>query len=1050
MVNNTYDRGRKKNEVNPSIGKQALTWSMNNTQFAGFVFITSVTIFLSIIFRPHPIGTVFSWAIVYIVFLLWAGKDITLRLEEFLKSKKYYSEETPVGFNVAGIPTPVAQTKGPVEGRHSMEGNFQLLSYGEIRVNGHEVGYHLLQKGNDIKFLFGWEVQGYEPSLSDEEAATCLDGINMGILSLPYNTALKAYSEVTSGVPSYLEKIRDRLAESDSWIEQALLASQEKNVIELSQEGRLCEKKIYVLAKFKVELGKPIKAQPTRLDQFFDSLAPLIEGQDFDVNTAPWQNAIQSAYDICWRTLNTSLNAAEAFGLKANPQTAQQLFERDWKILHPKEPAPFVPQMLLYDENGLQTITDTYISALGVLYGSDRGRSAVPEFGDDTYYCPIHEQYCGWLRISKPQRFPEQDGSVNLGMIKYIHSAMREVHDYRIVCEIDRVNPMAQKIHQDRIISSAVKRQGAAIDSGTRNPLAEDEMLDAIEARKELERSGLFFVSLAIELRRDTPDRLAADLIALAAKFPSANTARVEYRVEDYFLQSQPYEYHPFATRPFNRAFEMSSEHAAACLPLIQSSKLDDKGVMIIDRDARTPYFIDLIDVVPNGTGIFGFTGAGKTSFSSDFFVQSAMSASPTLLFDFSSDGGESTYLRVVQTLKLSGKNAEYYDVKKRVVNAVEMDDLSRFPRDEYKFRVQNALDDQVALLSTLVLGVTPVESEILDVELTLARILRAFHYDPEISDIPPEKIYFEQQIIERRRTATRAGFGNPGYEQMPILSDFIRFILGHDGHEGWLEHQTRTNPHGTDEKIVRKIVQRLLGTIESSLGVSLNGVSDFNIDCDVLVIGLHQSTNATESLVYATMGLNALLKKGRICKAFRIFIEEGAQVMQLGPAFAKRMGDLLPTIRKMGGNLVFISQVATPLFDAGQGQKMFGNFTNLFLGYSTPTTVAELCAPEIGLRYDLARKYTSEKYKANPAVGETYWLLKRGNRHFEVCHRPSNVQKVMTFSQPEEVLAFERYKRKFSDPSNPTDLRWLNDLADLSAHCWKENIPMSRICAKA
>jgi hypothetical protein len=1044
-----YDRARKKNEVNPSIGKQALTWSMNNAQFIGMAVITIIFIWVSLVFHLHIIPTIFGWAFTFIIYLFWAGKDITLRLEEFLKSKNYISEETPVAFNQAGIPIPVSEFKGPVDGKYVIENNFYLLTYGEIRLDGHKIGYHLLKKGNEIKFLFGWEVQGYEPSLSDEEALTCLDGINMGILSLPFNTALKVYSEVTSGVPSYLEQVRDRLAHSNTWIEQALLISQEKNILELSSSGRLCEKKIYVLAKFKVELGKPIKANPSRLDQAFDSLAPILNGQNFDVDSAPWQNAIQAAYDICWRTLNTSLNAAEAFGLKANPQTSQELFERDWKILHPVESAPTAPQVLVYDQKGLEAIEVDQTSALGVLFGGDRGRSAVPEFGSDTYYCPIHNQFCGWLRISKPQRFPELEGSENLGMMKYIHNAMREVYDYRIVCEIDRINPLAQKGHQERIISSAYKRQQAAIESGTHNPLAEDEMIDAKEARRELERGGLFYVSLAIELRRSSSDQLAADLIALAAKFPSANTTRVEHKVDDYFLQSQPYEYHPFATKPFNRAFEISSEHAAACLPLIQSSRLDTKGVLLIDRDARTPYFIDLIDVVPNSTGIFGFTGAGKTALGSDMFVQSTMEPSPTLLFDFSDDGGLSTYLRIVESLKLSGKNAEYYDVKRKVVNAVEMDDLSKFPRNEYKFRVQNALDDQVALLSTLVLGVTPKEDEVLDVELNLARILRAFHYDPEISNIPPEKIYFEQELINRRRTATCAGFGNPGYEQMPILSDFIRFILGGDGNEGWLNHQIRTNPHGTDESIVRKIVQRLLGMIESSLGVSLNGISDFNIDCDVLVIGLHQSTNATESLVYATMGLNALMKKGRTCKSFRIFIEEGAQVMQLGPAFAKRIGDLPPTIRKMGGNLVFLSQVATPIFNAGQGQKMFGNFTNLFLGYSRETTVAELCAPEIGLRFDLARKYTSEKYKANPAVGESYWLLRRGNRHFEVCHRPSNLQKVMTFSQPDEVQAFERYKQAYSDPSNPSDLRWLNDLSDVADYCWKENIPMSRICAK-
>jgi hypothetical protein len=1055
----------KKNKVNDAIGQEALTGGMNLAQLMGFAAITAVCFCFWILFNPPFIPLLLSWCGINLIWLMWTGKDPTIRFESFLKRKRYQSTENTITTNAAAIPKPAEEPESillKLNGKNkrifSVEKRFSLLTYGEIELDGHRIGYQLLQKGFELKFIFGWLVQGHSPSVTDAQAEIILEGINNSIISLPYNVDLKGYLEVLPGAPTYLKRLQSLLEKAKSKFEKALILHRKKTALEMIDKGMLCEKNVFILAKYKIPLGTSARPSDEKLSKFLERVGPAITAGQVEGNVEVWEQSIQLAYDVCWKSVNHILSSVSLMSMTAEPQTVQQLFERDWKEIHPSEPCPPVPQVLRYDSLGLHEVEFngplSYLTPISVLYQDERSMSSVPSFGDEVHDLPLHGhyveemgrrsgEYVAYLRIGKPSSFPEQEGSVNLGMLRYLNQALIGNYNYRIIWELSKLDTFGEIINQDRKISSAVKRQDDAEERRTINVQAKRELKSSEEARDLLEDgNALCFFSLVIELRRDSPDKLTSDIINLANKLPSSNSKRVEHRIDDYYFQAKSFEYHPLATKPYNRAFRIHSHQAVACIPLIKTQPLDAKGLLLTEMASRTPLYLDIVDVVPNSTAIVATTGGGKTILASDIFVNSAIDDAPTLMFDFSSDGGASTHRRLVDNLRLSGKDARYYDVTEYVINVVESEDYSSLSPSQLKLRKQLALDEQADILSILVLGANPAPTEERDVELTLSRIVAAFHYDPDHSDLSPDEVFFDPKILERQRAARVAGFGNPGYDQMPILRNFVDFA------EAWFKYQENSGSNSIVDGIDNIILSRLRGTLESSLGASLNGISSFSIDADILVIGLNDTTNKTESLVYASIGLNALMRKARKSRKFSIYVEEGATLFSMGAAFATRIGNLPLTIRKLGGNLVLITQITSPIFAAGQGNKIFGNIENLFLGYAKEVTVQEMCSPDIGMRLDIAQKYIQHSYKANPLIGESYWYVKRGDRHTEVAYRPSGLHKVLTFSQPQEIAAIERYRIKHSNPEDPTDIKWLLDFEKVAQHCWKHRIPPTQICS--
>jgi hypothetical protein len=1036
------------NRVNKAIGQGVGIAGFPAIQWVVFGF---VIVCLLPFFMKNPIGTILAGGAIITIWLLLSGKDPTIFLESLRKKQKWVVREVEVRFNRAGIPKPATCEKSrriKLKGKPAtiwfIEPKYNLLTYGQIELGGHEVGYYLLQLGPQLMIIFGWVCEGYDPAITDEQAKALIQRMNKGLVGLPLNVDLKGYNELFCSADEYCEA-QDRTKEGLSLtpLEKALIGYRQKNAIEMAKSGNLLENKLYVFAKYRVPLGTSVEYKRNNIEKFFSDFGPTLGLGETETTVDKWGETIQLAYDNCWKNVQTILTSVKGFGMKVETQTGQQLWERDWYEVH-TEPAPKVPQLLLYDILGLhEPILNDWIHSLGVLFSEERGCPTLPDCGDTLIYLPAKDLYAAFVRMGQPDSIPAHEDSNALGIIRYLHNGVSSSYDYKVVWEITRRDPLPERINLDRRISSSTKRIEHAIGKGTRDVTAEIDLREAVEAREKIEEGHPpCLVSVGIWLYRKDIQTLNADISKLVLALSSSRSTRAQFSTQDHYLQTWPFEWQLFMSKPYARCFDLLSDQAIACLPLIKPRKLDESGILFTHRELRTPVCLDIVNVIPNHTAVGGTTKAGKTVLASELFLEPIIAGIPAMAFDLSSDSGESTYKPLVNSLRDCGKNAVYYSIEEHIINVVEIGNLSNFHGKEYRKRFNSALKDQRQLLSILVLGAEFNALDERDIDLALARVLRAFHYDPERPELSSKEIHYDPSIAERRAVATAAGWGNPDYEKMPILEDFVDFA------KGWFNDRLADENDSLNVAIVDKIMSRLKGVLDTSLGQSLNGLSSFSLDTDIIVVGLNDTTNDTEALVYATVGLNILLRKGVQCKAFTLLVEEGTSLFRL-KRFASRIAALPPTARKLGGNCIFLFQTIKPIYDSGYGNAIFGNMSNILMGFSTDEIVQEMTRPQTGMRLSIAEKYTDTLYQANPELAESYWYLKRGQLHMELTYHPSDLHLAIVSSQPVETAARARFKAMYGNPSDPSDIRWLLKYAPIFAHCKREGIPMSQICAE-
>jgi hypothetical protein len=669
-------------------------------------------------------------------------------------------------------------------------------------------------------------------------------------------------------------------------------------------------------------------------------------------------------------------------------------------------------------------------------FSPEDGQNVLPIPAKDVLYFPQKQKYAGFLSIGRVWgTYPEHYNSKALGMFRYIYNYTTRkgsgspYKDYRIVWEIARDDSGLERFTLDRNITSSVKRSSEAIARGTRDVKHEEMEEEAVYARKKLlENDPPCHFSIGIWLYRNTIDELNLDLQALASDMAAAKTERVNFHVQDIWDQSWLFEGGLFQTKPVYRCQKQFASKVVPQIPRIVAPKLDSKGVLFLNKSMRTPTYLDICEVVPNHTAVLGLTGAGKSLLMSEMAIEPLIRGNPTVAFDFPRPDGTSTYRDMVHNLQLCGKKAAYYDVRSPI-NGIEFVDLTAFKGKTYEDRKKILVSDHVDLLTILVLGAEPLPGEERD-------------YSPAISEMYHD--FIEQpEIMKRHEIASRAGFGSTDYKLMPTIeSDLMPFLSGEDG---WIKRMMKENDDPKSIEIYSAILRRLRGRLDTPLGKSLKSASTLDIDVDFLVMALTEVKADDESLIYANSGFNILTRKAMQSYAATCLCDEGTTLFKL-KQFAKKISDYPPTARKYGSNFILGAQVIEPIISSGYSKTIFGNMINKMLGYCSSSIYQEMISPDIGMRPEIAAKYQSDDYVANLQRGESYWYLMRANKHYELTFSCSDLLLAMNSNQVPEMLARERFKKKYADSNNPSDLQWLLDYSKVYAKARRNKIPFDQI----
>lgn len=1032
MQNKDLNEGQTYNIIGKGLGVGFISPEMAPS--AVIIFVICLPLIIN-----SAIKGLFVFIFVYFSFWLLVQNDPQGFLERFKKPKNYISTEPSVDFDRGGVPKIETETddkksstykigKKQVNFQH-IETKFNLRTYGQIELDSKEIGFYLLRRGLKAMFIFCWEVSGYDPSINAKISESTLKAAVMGLNHLPSDLDIKIIQDINS---SSLEnsKIQSELLDKDlDLLTKEIIKSRGRRGQELAKQGRMQHNDILVYGKYRVSLGTDFAVKQNLIDEFVAKTQPLVgffKGKKFD-NKPAWEKILDSAYHYAYQTLNGILSSEKNFGWRVKSLNVNQLFEKDYLELH-NPPVPKVPQYIVYNEFGLQeTVINSHVHSLGTLFAPQNGISVIPNFEHSYLYLANKKKYAAFVRIGAIHSFPEDKQSQHLGHLRFLWNAIANINigDCRIVSELTIDSSGFEKVQLDRMISNSIKREALAHQKKTIDTVAMERREQAVEARGLLSKNNaLFWCGTGFWLYDKKREILEQKIEKLIREIPTASVEKVEVQIEEYWKQTLPFEWEAFLTKPNHRRKKYISFQAISTIPLIKHRKMDRKGMMFLTREINSPVYLDIANK-KNHTGIFAKSGAGKSNIILEMLIEYIVSDGLVVLFDFPRPDGSSTYTTLIPFLQKLGYKAAYHDVKKSTINVIEMPDL-RFVKDPVKRqeRWDYSFNSHITFLTTLVIGVVENADRESMVTSLISQCYHDFHQEPDI------KI--------RYKTAIEGGYGSEEYQNMPILENFVRFA------EQWFTTYLKDKSNlvsDVSKQTIDLILIQLNGILKTTLGRAINGISSFNIDTSLLVIGLTNVSESLDSLIYAMTGLNALYRAAFSAKRSLLGIDEGT-ILYKFKFFARETGIIPVHGRKWGCNFLIAAQEIETIKNSVSGSEIFKNLDNVFCGNIEFPALQEM--KEIDFDPDIIEQYIKESFKPSRELLQSYWYLKRGDRHLEVTHPPSYLLLALGATEPEEEAAKKKIFQLFED-----NLEALNFFAEVNEIVKKSDISYDLAIAK-
>lgn len=675
--------------------------------------------------------------------------------------------------------------------------------------------------------------------------------------------------------------------------------------------------------------------------------------------------------------------------------TVHDLWRRDYLELHQPSVSevPEIPQYIVYNQFGLQppVVNNHGTHAIGTLFEPQDGITAEPQFDRHYIYLPTKGKYAAFVRIGQVRSFPKDKGELARGYLRYLWNILagtnEPIYDCRVVTELTPDRSGFEMFQLDRIISNSVKREALAAKKQTVDVVAMRRREQAIEARDLLEDNNIpYWCSIGIWLYRDSLDQLNQDANDLIQRMPMASVERVANTVEDTWFQSWPFEWEAFLTKPNHRRQKYLGFQSLPMIPMIKVKQADKKGMMFVTRELNSPLYIDIANR-KNHTAIIAKTGVGKSIVMFEMILEHLFYGYLAVIFDFPRPDGTSTYTVLLPLLQKLGVRAAYHNVRESVMNIIEWPDLRQVKiKKDYERRWQQAFQNHVRLLCAIVMGTTSSP----DRELLVNSLLTQCYAD-----------FLDDKTIKLRyELAIEGGFGSDAYQNMPILETFVDYA------EDWFTKYVQNKKDRISTLVndtVDIIVTQLRGVLRTSLGASINGISSFDTNVQVLVVGLTDVSENLDSLIYAMSGLNVLMRQSLSAKRSLLATDEGT-ILYKFPFYARETGIIPVHGRKWGCNFLVAAQEIQTILKSCSGNEIFKNLDNIFCGHIEDSAMSEML--ELNFREELIRPYASDAFKPSPELLQSYWYLKRGDQHLEVTHPASELMLALGATDPEENTA--------------------------------------------
>jgi hypothetical protein len=863
----------------------------------------------------------------------------------------------------------------------------------EINKDNRQVAGILLNNGEQYQLVFGFRTQGLHDLLYSNEVSAFASSIEEGMKDLPPGEKITfcsgCYSDDTAR-----QKELSRLADK-AHIKpvSVLIRNEQRRIQQLTQKG---SRQVWSLVAFCTWTADAEGEQNTRdflgkaidgIRNVWSSLLGTITGNTRYYREQFFTKLFLKGFEegfIHWELLlNTKMN------LDISPMNTTELWQWLWQRFNLAE-APPIPQVITLEETEtgfkLTEIKTTQKHTCTILIEGQEGRSSCPEHrkSHSRIYLNGKGKECGVLTM-----YDSPQGWINTRQqLKWIWEIMSSpyIHDTEAWIEISTGNSylisdnLARQAKQSKAASGRALTKGQGRDIG-----AEIKQEESFDAQKRLYKGARALNCAVVFLvYRNTAEQLNAACNVLSNSFGNAKVIRERNVTWDIWLQCLPITWKWLlhsSSFLSERRLTFDTDTVARILPLTVPRDLDSLGVEFITNRGGKPLFIDLFHEQISRCLITGESGSGKSVLGWRFAIEALANNIPVVGMDISS-GGNSTFKTAIELL---GDDGAYYDISAGSSNLLEPPDLRKFDKKERERRMESWKESIRKALVVIAMGKIHNPHLNQRVDAILLRMLDMFLRDPE--------------IIARYNEAFEKGWQSPQWQQMPTLSDLLRYCSK--------ERLNLRSYSDLDAQAINQILSQGNALLTSRLGKAVGKPSTFSPEPAVKFFALSGISNEQDAYLMAISAHTACIRNA-LSHPRSLFIGDELSVLLRKDGFASVVGELCATGRKDGISIVLLSQDPDAICQCATGSQIMQNMVYRITGRITAAGVTSF-QKYLGYDPNIISHNATEAFLPKASDLYSCWLLEKGGRFWRTRFYPGEMMLASIANNQNEKSARDR-----------------------------------------
>lgn len=883
---------------------------------------------------------------------------------------------------------------GQVNRLTPFEDALNLATMLRVAIDGRDIGAYILAKGSQrdrFCFVFGFDCKGIHTTLRSEQIDTICNNIEAGLKDLPGEERVTFHLGSFSSDTKRQHELTSLINNTASPSIQYLLTSERARIQQLARAGIRKPKFLRIYVTYTVE------ADAKGADDWIEKLLAKAESwwHEFKGETAERGNQrletiISNAYTEGFRRWEQILS--NKWGLDIRALTATELWQEVWGRFNKTEPIE-IPQLLVFDENGLQEKISSDLSSCKLLLENIHSTTLLMESNvpvADREWVNLKNRYVGVMTfLEKPGGWQNKTSQ-----LRYLWEliARDAIVDTEIFCQLTAANPAIVKTTLQRVLKQSNMTTKVAQEKGnTIDVVAQLKLRKSVAAQEQIYEGALpINTGTAILVHRQSLDKLdeACRYIENCFQRPAQVIRETEYAWK-IWLQTLPIVWEVLLAKPFNRRQMYLTNEVWGLIPLVTSRAGDKKGFELIADEGGTPIHLDLFNQHKN-LGLFATTRAGKSVLVSGILTQALAHNMPVVALDFPKPDGTSTFTDYTAFV---GEKGAYFDISKESNNLFEQPDLRSLSPEEQRERLQDYVAFLESALMTMVLGSSSGNQ-------LLTQTVRS------VVNLALNAFFADEGIQKRYEAAIEQGFGTEAWQKTPTLRDFINFCS-----------REQLNLYSAGDRIddaLEIINLRLRFWLESRVGQAVSAPSSFPTDAQLLVFALRNLSDSEDAALLSLSAYSAALRRALSSPASIFFIDEAPILFEFDQ-ISDLVGRLCANGAKAGVRVILSAQDPDTIAKSRASSKILQNLSTRLIGRIQPVAVDSFV--EI-LKYprEIIARNASESFFPRKEDIYSQWLLD-DNGVFTYCrYYPGYEQLAVVANNPDEQAARNQAMLQYGD----------------------------------